>query len=91
MVMTESPAILKPLLKAVMQNEARQLAHGITRTKERLTAFEKQFGMSSDEFMRRYETGEIQETLDFIDWWGETEMLRLLKEEQLALSGARIK
>ncbi len=91
MVMTESPAILKPLLKAAIQNETRQLAHGIKRTKERLFAFEKQFGMSSDDFRRRFEAGEINETLDIIEWWGEIEMLRLLREEQSTLCGARIR
>ncbi len=91
MVMTESPAILKPLLKAALQNEARLLAHGIKRTKEQLRTFEKQFGMSSDEFVRRYEAGEIKETLDLVDWWGEIQMLRVLKEQQLALQGARVR
>ncbi|MCX6028598.1 MAG: hypothetical protein NT169_04755 [Chloroflexi bacterium] len=89
MVMTESPAILKPLLKAAMQNEARQLAHGIKRTKERLTMFEKQFGMSSDEFKQRFEVGEINETLDIIDWLMEIEALRLLNEQYQALKHAR--
>ncbi len=90
MVMTESPAILKPLLKAAIQNETRQLAHGIKRTKERLTAFEKQFGMSSDDFRRRFEAGEINETLDFIDWLMEIEALRLLDEQYQALKHANL-
>ena len=90
MVMTESPTILKPLLKAALQNEARQLTHGIKRTKERLTAFEKQFGMSSDDFRRRFEAGEINETLDIIDWLMEIEALRLLDEQYQALKHAHL-
>jgi hypothetical protein len=41
MVTTASPKILKPLLRAAIQTEAKALAHGIQRTKQRLLAFEK--------------------------------------------------
>jgi hypothetical protein len=88
-ITTDAPAILKPLLKAAMQSETRQLAHGIKRTKERLAAFEKQFSMSSEDFARRFEAGEISETLDFIDWLMEIEALRLLDEQYRTLKNAR--
>ncbi len=91
MVITASPKILKPLLRAAIQTEAKALAHGIQRTKERLLAFEKQFGMTSDDFERRYVTAEIAESLDFIEWLGEIKMLRVLNEQKQALDGARVK
>ena len=90
-VITESPGILKPLLKVAMQNEARALSHGIKRTRERLLAFEKQFGMSSEEFERRYVAAEIAESIEFIEWLGEIKMLRVLNEQKLALDGAQVK
>ena len=90
-VTTESPKILKPLLKAAIQTEAKALAHGIQRTRQRLLTFEKQFGMTSDEFERRYLAAEIAESLEFIEWLGEVKMLRVLNEQKLALDGARIK
>jgi len=90
-VTTESPGVLKPLLRAAIQNEARALSHGIKRTRERLLAFEKQFGMTSDEFERRYIAAEIAESLEFIEWLGEIKMLRVLNEQKLALDGARVK
>ena len=90
-VTTESPGVLKPLLRAAIQNEARVLSHGIKRTRERLLAFEKQFGMTSDEFERRYIAAEIAESLEFIEWLGEIRMLRVLNEQKLALDGARVK
>jgi hypothetical protein len=85
------PGILKPLLKAAMENEAKALSHGIRRTRERLSAFEKEFGITSDEFERRFGAAEIDETLEFIDWLGEIRMLRLLNEQKLALDGANLK
>ena len=90
-VTTESPSMLKPLLRAAIQNEARVLTHGIKRTRERLLAFEKQFGMTSEEFERRYVAAEIDETLESIEWLGEIKMLRVLGEQKLALDGARVK
>jgi hypothetical protein len=91
MVTTASPKILKPLLRAAIQTEAKALAHGIQRTKQRLLAFEKQFDMTSDEFERRYVAAEIAESLDFIEWLGEIKMLRVLTEQKLALDGARVR
>ena len=90
-VTTESPSVLKPLLRAAIQNEAKALTHGIKRTRERLIAFEKQFGMTSEEFERRYGTAEIDESLESIEWLGEIKMLRVLSEQKLALDGARVK
>jgi len=91
MVTTESPKVLRPLLKAAIQTEAKALGHGIQRTKQRLLAFEKQFGMASDEFERRYVAAEIAESLDFIEWLGEIKMLRVLNEQKQALDGTRVK
>jgi hypothetical protein len=90
-VTTESPSVLKPLLRIAIQNEARALSQGIKRTRERLAAFEKQYGMTSDEFERRYVSAEIAESLEFIEWLGEIKMLRLLHEQKSALDGARVK
>ncbi len=90
-VSTESPRVLRPLLRAAIQTEAKTLAHGIQRTKQRLLAFETQFGMSSDEFERRYLAAEIAESLDFIEWFGEIKMLRVLTEQKQALDGAKVR
>ena len=66
-VTSNSNTSLKPLLESAIRSELKALTHGINRTRERLAAFEKQFGMSSDEFERRFKAGEVDETLDFIN------------------------
>ena len=88
-IKTESPAVLRPLLRAALQNEVKMLAVGIKRTRERLASFEKLYGMPSEEFERRFEAGEIKETLDFIDWLMEIQALRSLDEQYQALKNAR--
>ena len=61
------------------------------RTRKRLTACEKQFGMTTEEFERRYAAVEIDESLESIEWLGEIKMLRVLSEQKLALDGTRVK
>jgi len=89
-VRTESPTILKPILRAAIRNEANQLAHGIKRTQEKLIIFEERFGMRSADFERRFESGEFDETLDYIDWLMEIQALRLLHEQHQAVKNARL-
>lgn len=89
-ITAEAPVSLRPLLEEALQNELKLLTHGINRTRERLAAFEKQFGMTSTEFERRFNAREIEETLDLIEWLGETKMLRLLEEQKRALVGVQI-
>lgn len=89
-ITTESPERVKPLLKNAIQNELTVLELGIARTQERLAAFEKQYGMSTAEFERRFDGQDLKETVDFIDWSGEIKMLRLLEDKHNALAGVRI-
>ena len=88
-IKTESPAVLRPLLRAALQNETKMLAHGIKRTRERLATFEQQYRMSSEEFESRFEAGEIKEDLELIDWLMEIQALRSLDEQYQALKNAR--
>jgi len=55
-----------------MPKEIRAKVHTLTDDdiRERLLAFEKQFGMTSDEFLRRYNSGELGDNPEFIDWSG---------------------
>jgi hypothetical protein len=89
-ITAETSSSLKPLLEGAIQNELKLLAHGIRRTRERLAAFEQQYGMTSDEFERRFNGQDLKETLDFIDWSGEIKMLRLLEDQQRTLAGAQL-
>jgi hypothetical protein len=88
-IRTETAAVLRPLLKTALQHETGRLAHSIKRTRARLETFEKQFGMQSEEFERRFEANELSETLDFIDWLMEIQALRLLDEQRQALQNTR--
>lgn len=89
-ITTESSDPIKPLVQAAIREELKTLQFGINRTRERLAALEKQFGMSSEEFQRRFNGIDLGETLDFIEWSGEIKTLRLLEEHYNALQNAKI-
>jgi hypothetical protein len=89
-IKSETGESLKPLVEIAIQNQLKSLQHGIKRTKERLAAFEGQFGMKSAEYVRRLKVGEITENLDTIDWFMEIEALRLLEEQYHSLYEASI-
>ena len=90
-IQTSNAKRLKPLLKSVIANELYDVEHGIKLTRSRLEAFEKQYHMSTAEFLRRFTPDDLGETLDFIDWQGETKMLALLEEKKAVFKDAQVK
>jgi len=90
-IQTQDAKRLKPLLKSAIRSQLDDIEHGIQLTCARLEAFEKQYGMSTAEFLRRFKPGDLEETLDFLDWQGETKMLALLEEKRDAFKDAQVK
>ena len=76
---------LKPLVEAGLNNELKLLEAGIQRTEKNLHDFESRFGMTTTDFLNRYEKNEMDETLDFAEWIVEYQMLSHLKEKTLTL------
>jgi len=74
---------LKSLVKAALQNELRLLEAGIRRTEQKVREFETRYGLTSAEFIRRYEQDELEETLEFAEWIGEYRLLERLRENKL--------
>ena len=89
-VTTDAPAALKPLLASAIQSELRMLELSVARIAERLQAFEKQYGLTSEEFAHRFATGAIGESLDYIEWAGEIETYRRLERQWQALQRATL-
>lgn len=81
---------LKPLVEVAIRNQLKALQHGITRTKERIVEFEKRSGISSTEFEKKLQDGNLEETIETIDWNMELAALRLLESQYQSLSEARI-
>ena len=78
---------LKPLIQAALMNEARLLEAGKRQTERRLVKYEAEYQMSTREFVRRFESNELDETLELIEWIGEYRMLKRLQEKIEILQG----
>lgn len=89
-VTTDASVALKPLIESALRSEARMLELGLERTRQHLRAFEAQHSMTSEEFERRFERGEVEESLDFIEWAGEIKTRRLLQAQLEALKEAQL-
>jgi hypothetical protein len=88
-VTTKAQIALKPLLESAVRAELRMLELSLQRTSRRLRDFEAQYGLASDEFERRFNVGELEESLEFIEWAGEIKTLRLLEAQHQALQGVQ--
>jgi hypothetical protein len=80
---------LRPLVEAALQNELRLLQVNIKRTEQNLNKFEARFGLSTSEFIQRFENDELPETLDYVEWVGEYRLLTRLHEKTEALREIR--
>jgi hypothetical protein len=90
-VTSSGPAPIKPLIESAIRAQLIGLEHGIQRTRQRLAEFEHTYKMSSAEFEAGFESGQIEESLDFIEWLGEIKTLQLLEEQLSALQSATVK
>ena len=84
-IKTTAEESLKPLVEVAIRNQLKALQHGITRTRERIADFEKRAGMTSAEFERKLQAGELDETMETIDWNMELAALRLLEGQYPSL------
>jgi hypothetical protein len=48
--------------------EVKQCRAELRRLAARLSAYERQYGMTSDEFYRRFRSGEPGDDMDFVEW-----------------------
>ena len=86
-IICEYPDSLKQFIEEALSRRIASLKDGIRRTEERIKEFESKYQMSTEEFLRRYENDEIQETLELDEWIGESLMLKGLQEDLDTLRG----
>lgn len=86
-IICEYPDSLKKFIEEALSRRIASLKDGIRRTEERIKEFESKYQMSTEEFLRRYENDEIQETLELDEWIGESLMLKGLQEDLDTLRG----
>jgi hypothetical protein len=56
-------ALRKIIVRQITRDEA-----DLKRVNEALEEFERQYGLTSDEFWQRFQAGQIADTADFMEW-----------------------
>ena len=86
----DSPVSLESSIRSAINKEIRMLEAGIEVAEQALVDFEKRYKMASEDFFENMERGEMGDSLDFIEWAGEYELLLKAKGKLNALKGLRI-
>jgi hypothetical protein len=89
-VSSDAAVPIKPLIESAIRSELRTLDLALERTMRRLLDFENLYGIDSAAFQCRFESGDLTESLDFIEWAGELKTLQMLSSQKQALLGVRL-
>jgi len=89
-IRTGKPESIMSVLDSAIRNQLKLLKTGINRTKSRISSFEQKYNMPTEQFMQKIREGMDDDNLDFVEWIGETKILKRLEEEYKELEGLRI-
>ncbi|NOZ59302.1 MAG: hypothetical protein GXO66_06990 [Euryarchaeota archaeon] len=80
---------VKPV-KEAFERERRLLRKKLQFYEKRLESFEKEYKMSSEEFQRRFNRGEIGDDKTWFEWLFALKVYNQLKERLSALEGVKL-
>ena len=89
-IRTGKPESVMSVLDSAIRNQLKLLKTSITRTKIRIMDFEQKYNMSTEQFMQKIRKDIDDDNLDFVEWIGETKILKRLEEEYNELEGLRV-
>ena len=69
------------LLSEALGRQKQILQTALQRTLEKQSQFEKQYEMNSDHFFTLYQSGDLDDRNDYIDWAGEYQIGQNLREQ----------
>ena len=61
-------AFLDNALRKIVERQIARDADDLQKIERRLSEFERQFGLTSDEFWKRYTAGQMGDTADYMEW-----------------------
>ena len=78
LIKSESVDSIAPLIKGAIKEQISVLEDGIDRTKVVIEEFEKKHGVKTEEFYEKFKNGDLGDSVDYIEWAGEYELLSKL-------------
>lgn len=70
-----------PVVKESLNRELNVLRAKLKMTREEIQSFEKKYAMSSDQFIEKFDNGELGDSQEFFEWWGLLKGIERLKKE----------
>ena len=80
-LVSKAEHVLKPIVEAALENELRLIEAGIKQTEQHLKKFEEKYQLNTQDFVINYENDQFEESMDFIEWIGESKLLKRLLEK----------
>ena len=71
----------KKIVSDGISEERKKIEFALQKTYKIIKIHEKEQQMSSKEFLRRFQNGEIQENGDIFEWWAELKVSKELEEK----------
>lgn len=72
---------VKKILQDGLEEERKRIEYALDITLKAIKAFEKKTGMSTDIFIEKFRSGEIEENEETFEWWAEAKLANDLKEK----------
>lgn len=88
-IKSDQPEIVKSEIQSALDAQQRMVQDSLRRTRLNLAHFEKKFGHSTSDLLRK-ESELDDDNLELIEWLGEARLLERLQAELDLLDGIRI-
>ena len=80
-------SMMSRTVEKLLDYETEEAQKQFAELQEDLTAFEKQYNLSTAEFYRRYQAGQTDDQMDFVEWASLAQMAINLKNRLAVLTG----
>lgn len=78
------------IVSAGIIEEKKKIGYAMEKTARIIKKYEEEYKMSSEEFLKRFKKGEIEEDNDTFSWWAELKVSKELEEKLLIVDTIEI-
>jgi len=71
----------KKIVSNGISEERKKIEYALERTNNIIKKYEKEHQMSSEEFLQRFQEGEIDENSEIFEWWAELKVTKELEDK----------
>lgn len=71
----------KKIISAGISEELKKIEYALEKTRKIIEKYEQEYKMSTEEFLKGFREGSIEESGDFFEWWAEMKVQNDLEEK----------